>query len=975
MTNTVFASIMVVDDKLENLRLMVQILDDGGYQVMPCRSGEEALRSLASRPFDLLLLDINMPGGMNGYEVANQVHSLTAYRNLPIIFISAYHDIDVKTKAFSHGGVDYISKPFHQDELLARISVHLRIKRLQEKLSKNNEHLEATCCELSTANQRLNKHWKIVHEQLSEIATFIKRTNQIDQGAFYSPLSIHFDTGMPDIDRELGDLVDGINQTCLEMVSDFTKRETAERELHSQHKRTLLLMTIAAASNAASNPMQAMKIALEEICIFLQWPVGHIYLVDTKPTLQLTSSKIWYSNAQNNFTNFQRATEKTVLRYGEGLPGQVLEQAKPVWITDINNNDIRRNNNGKQELNIKSAFAFPVILEGDILAVFEIFSLQSQPPEKDLLQLMSEIGKQLGFAIARKKAETRSTELLSEVQQLNADLEQRVNKRTHQLEQANQQLHELAQAKSQFLSTMSHEIRTPMNGVLGMVELIEGTNLTDIQRHYIEAIRSSGDTLLTVLNDILDFSKIEAGKLDLERIDFNLEKLIDDCAAIYSIKSMTSQVDLLADVRPGTPLIINGDPTRIRQIVVNLLSNAFKFTSQGKVRVTVLTINPHNKPRLKFEVSDTGIGIEKQQQSEIFSAFSQAEKSTSRRFGGSGLGLSICKLLCELMNGDIDLHSEPNRGSTFWFTLPILPLQTQMQVPVHSDKLQNKNLLIVDSDPEYCAMITAHTNSWGMQTQSLLDIQKLIDNYDKTIENTNAVLLTAELSEEQSLKLSEHISISNDSRPAFIWVTRGHAYLNSPLLAPHRIDAFLEKPFGIIQLHNQLTATFSGISRKFKTAPPNDLPHLEYLHVLVAEDNAVNQLVIKGMLNKFGISPVLAKNGLDALALFEKSATEKENKFDLILMDCEMPEMDGFEATKQIRLVEQKQSGHSNVAIIALSAHAMTEHKEHAKQSGMNDYLTKPVSLHTLRHIIKKHDSRQLQTDAALHHGLIPSTY
>lgn len=518
-----------------------------------------------------------------------------------------------------------------------------------------------------------------------------------------------------------------------------------------------------------------------------------------------------------------------------------------------------------------------------------------------------------------------------------------------QKQQTNEALKRLAQTKSQFLSTMSHEIRTPMNGVLGILELLRDTKLDDQQQRYLKTIQTSGRVLLAVINDILDFSKIEAGKMLLEDIDIDLEELIYSSASIFSMR-ISPTLDLLIDMPPDTPKRIRGDPTRLRQILLNLLSNAFKFTRIGEINVYVEYQTRCSPPLLTITVQDTGPGIGEEQQNIIFDSFSQVDMSTTRHFGGTGLGLAISSKLARMMRGELSVSSTEGKGASFTLSLPMPTTMTRSVETPHNILLDTKKVWVIDSKPLRACALCRHLQAWGMYTSCFQTLGKTASQ--QPVFNPDIIIFTQTL---ESLQPDDITRISGQTAKTVLLY---YENAKTPQPAPEATQwsAMLTMPASPSLIKQTLTALWQPSPTDITICKLDEKIEDDYsdLNVLIAEDNDVNQMVICGMLKKFGIKPTCVTNGQDAILSYtEKNQKDGNTGYDIILMDCEMPVLDGYDATQKIRQIEASR-GYTHIPIVALTAHAMDEFREKALACGMDDHLVKPLQLTALHSLLTR---------------------
>jgi PAS domain S-box-containing protein len=710
------------------------------------------------------------------------------------------------------------------------------------------------------------------------------------------------------------------------VATDISERKREEARLAAQYAVTRVLAEAPTLAYASPRILQA-------ICEGLDWSVGAIWRVDQKEKV-LRCVETWHMPSANA-KEFDQSTHSQAFAPGLGLPGRVWAQAQPAWIEDVTRDaNFPRASIAAQE-GLHAAFGFPILLGAQVLGVLEFFSHEIQQPDHRLLEMMSAIGSQVGQFIERKEAEDAL----------------RVYARD--LETARKRAEEATRAKSEFLANISHEIRTPMNAMIGMTELALATRITREQREYLNAIQSSADGLLSLVNDLLDFSKIEARKLQLDSVGFNLRDALEDTMRVLAPRADQKGLELACQIHRDVPVALVGDPLRLRQVVINLVGNAIKFTELGEVVLRVEAESRGDRNALlRFSVADTGIGIPQEKQAVIFEAFSQADSSTTRRYGGTGLGLAISAQLVELMGGKISVESQPGRGSTFHFTAQFEVQQPGLEKPpARWRTLADLPVLIVDDNATNRRILEEVFTNWRMCPVAVEGGASALATLEESLhadQSFAVVLLDGHMPDMDGFAVAERIS--QDRRYAGIKLVMLTSASQPEDVAHCRrlgISAYLTKPIKQSELFDVIITAISQPagerSRASRPAREARRPQRK-LHVLLAEDNQVNQLLATRIFKKLGHLVTVVSNGREALSAVQAG------QFDLVAMDVQMPEMDGLDATAAIRAWEKAEGTH--VPIMAMTAHAMKGDRERCLAAGMDGYTSKPIRIGELEHAI-----------------------
>ena len=706
-------------------------------------------------------------------------------------------------------------------------------------------------------------------------------------------------------------------------VTNFMSVQSDVTERVQSDLRRTLRETISRVLVEADSLRAGLEPTIEAIARALGFQVGVAWEVSRGGTT-LEHQFSWQRGAEA-LGNFLAEMRTLAFRQGEGLPGRVWQENKVCWIDDV-----RRQANFSRaavaaQAGLVRTIALPVQVDGEVAGVLEFFGAQYFMPDKELPRFLQEVGDKVGLFVARLRAQ--------DALRLAAEAAEAANR-----------------AKSDFLATVSHEIRTPMNAVLGMTSLLRETPLDPRQLEFVGAVQTSSESLLAIIDDILDFSKIESNKVTLAEQDFDLTALIEGLLDLLAPRAHDKGLELTALIDPAVPRGVKGDDGRLRQILVNLLGNGIKFTSAGEVVLRVVrAANESEGLRLRFTVTDTGIGIPSEQQQAVFEPFVQVDNTSARRFEGTGLGLTISKRLVQLLGGEMGLESRSGEGSAFWFTIPLL---ASGQTPLAPSVLflANVRALVLDNHAAACEGLIAMLRPWGLRLETASRPAEAMERLVIALAQGDPfkiVLIDSRSMGESGQQIAARFAgVLGGARPRLVLLTRTSEAAMAAL-PEGVVDARIAKPIKAANLFDALFLVVTGQSPPASggAAIPAGWPAENDLRILVVEDREINQRYARLMLERLGYRADFAVDGREAVAAAQRAP------YDVIFMDCQMPVMDGYEATREIRRNEALAPPElrRRARIIAMTANAISDNRRKCFAAGMDDFISKPVRIELVR--------------------------
>jgi len=883
--------ILIIDDNELNRDMLARRLERHGYMAITAENGKFGIDLIKKNNFDLVLLDIMMPD-INGLEILKFLRKHFSTIQLPIIMVTARSDSEDIVQALELGANDYISKPIDFPVALARIKTQVEMKNMEKELKKSSENFKDLFDNSSDLIQSISPDGKFLYVNKSWIDTLGYTKEDIET------LSI-FDI----IDAECKDECSTIFR---DILIGKNKKNTIETNFITKDLRV-----IGVNGQISSRYEDGVLVSIR--CILKDITEKRKSEIEIKEKNQILNSLL---------------KNIPIIVYRLDKNGFIL-QAVGTGLERLGKDD-------NQSVGMKLADIYPIslnyvqtALSGGSTKFISDFNINGSKVYFQNYIFFDSAKNQGAIGVSIDITDRKIIEEL--------------------LEKARNEAIIANRAKSDFLASMSHEIRTPMNSVIGMTQLLFDTELSTEQKELTKSIKINGDFLLSVINDILDFSKIESGKMEIENKPLNLRKCIEEIFDFSSSKITEKELNLLYFIEPDVPSNIRGDITRLRQILVNLINNSIKFTNQkGQIYINISKkYQNEDKTELLFSIRDTGIGISREQASKIFQPFSQADSSTTRKYGGTGLGLSICSKLVKMMGGDLWLESQLGQGATFYFTIEteVINSLTKENTNKQISELENKRILLISDNETVLNIFNKQIVQWG----SILVSEPVFDTALENIKNNNFDALIFDLDNKNIniFNMLARIKEINDKIPIITLMFLGKKYKSLELIKEN-IYGYINKPIKLTQLQNVLLSIFTKkietcTSFETRTQLDRELGNKLPLRILLTEDNEANQNLAFRIFKKMGYDIDIANNGVEAIKALE------ENNYDIIFMDIQMPEMDGFETTKNI--IELYNSARPK--IIAMTANALDGDREKCINIGMDDYISKPISVQELQDKIK----------------------
>ncbi len=930
------------DEDLEIARRVVDV----EYQIDSAYQGEDGVEMVKTavkenNPYTLAFVDMRMPPGWDGLTTIERAWEIDP--DMQIVMCTAYADYswkDIIDRLTNTNNLLILKKPFENIEvkqiarsLIEKWQLISSLEKRAEEIKSSQEYLSITLNSIGDAVIATDEKIKII--RMNPVAEQLTgwREKEAKQADFNDVFSLK--------GKFTGESITDPVSKVLQEGKIFKLPETVAL-LSREGEKLNIAGSIAPIRDSEKN-IVGIVLGFRDITEQSRIESDRLRLI----SILESTSDIVATVLNDGTITYMNKAGKDLLGHSEQPDRKLLKNSdfQPHWTMDIFE---------KQ--------ALPVVYKegiwtGETAIIgkdnIEIPVSQVIMAHKNSLGEIKYLSTIIRDISARKRAE-------EEIREFNRTLEVQVINRTAKLEAANFQLQAAKEAadaatiaKSNFLANMSHEIRTPMNGIIAAVDLALGEALTPKLEHFLEIIHASGYNLLGIINDILDFSKIEAGKLELEHKPFNLAEIVNNVVTIFVDKVRKKNIELIVDIEPDIPLSLIGDPTRVQQVLTNLMDNSFKFTNDfGTIILRVEKIEdqfPENKTILEFSVKDTGVGMTRKQLKKIFHPFTQADSSTTRKFGGTGLGLSISKQLVEMMSGKMKAISAPKKGTTFFFTLKLDKRDSKIgildDIPAH---FNNLSVLIADDSNESLLILEKLLQSFGMKVQKAASGKKVLDimqDLKDPHEIFDLIILDLKMPGLSGIEIAEKLRNQINLRIPIILMGVFGVDTVLPDADEELINNILSKPFNASTLFNTIIGVFDdgeqsifNFKKKIRAIKPKYKSALKGMYVLVAEDNLTNQDIALAILYSAGISVKIASNGKEAVKAVKK------DQFDAVLMDMQMPEMDGYEATRTIR----KDPHSADLPIIAMTAHALKGDENKCLEAGMDDYITKPVNQNSL---------------------------